>query len=172
MKEVKEKARDLTTVRWRQNWSESRKGAHSRAIQPQPGEETFNRLSRLPRAWSSLVIQLRTGKVGFRAFLCQRKVPGYEDSICPDCDAHEEMTVTHVLLKCRKWCALRRECLQRASCAPARVSLPGLLNTRKGCLAAARMVWKTGLLEQFKACDLEQAGDDDDSGEESENEDS
>jgi hypothetical protein len=146
-------------AKWGQKWSESIPGAHSRALQPQPGEETFQRLARMPRAWSSLVIQLRTGKIGFRAFLYQRKVPGFEDPLCRDCDVREDMTVRHVLLKCDKWKELRLECLRRAGCAPGHVLLPDLLNTRKGCLAAARMVWKTGLLEQFKACDLERAGE-------------
>ena len=70
------------------------------------------------------------------------------------------MTVTHVLLECDKWQALREECLQRAGCTPETTNLATLLNTRKGCLAAARMVWKTELLKQFNACDLERAGED------------
>jgi hypothetical protein len=165
MKEVKKKAKEYATANWGQKWSTSDKGAHSRALQPKPGEETFLRLARMPRAWSSLVIQLRTGKIGFRAFLHQRKVPGVEDPTCKDCDAGEDMTVDHVLLRCNKWRDLRRECLQSAGYTRDQALLPDLLNTRKGCLAAARMVWKTGLLEQFKACDLERA--DEDSEEES-----
>jgi hypothetical protein len=160
MKEVKKKAKEQTTARWGQKWSETSKGAHSRALQPLPGEETFQRLARMPRACSSLAIQLRTGKIGFRAFLYQRKVPGVLDPLCTDCDAGEDMTVDHVLLKCEKWQALRQECFQRAGLPAERALLPNLLNTRKGCLAAARMVWKTGLLKQFKACDLERVGDD------------
>ena len=93
-------------------------------------------------------------------------MPGFEDPTCQDCDADEDMTVTHVLLKCRKWQELRQECLQRAGCAQGTTSLASLLNSRKGCLAAARMIWKTELLKQFKACDLERVGDDQDGSEE------
>lgn len=139
-----------------------RKRSPSRSLQPYPGEETFQRLARMPRAVSSLVIQLRTGKIGFRAFLCQRKVPGFDSPICQDCNAGEDMTVTHVLLKCSKWAELRRECLQRAGCTQAVPQLVDLLNSRKGCLAAARMVWKTELLEQYQTCNMESAGDNSD----------
>ena len=55
---------------------------------------------------SALLVQLRTGKVGFRAFLHQRKVPGVEDPYC-DCGREEEMTVEHVLLRCQTWNELR-----------------------------------------------------------------
>lgn len=161
LKEVKKRAKEQTMTQWRQKWADSAKGAHSKAIQPLPGEEVFRRLSQMPRAWSSLVIQLRTGKIGFRAFLYQRRVPGFEDPSCQDCDAGEDMTVAHVLLKCSKWQEQRNECFQRAGCSPETASLANLLNTRKGCLAAARMIWKTGLLKQFQACDLERAGDED-----------
>ena len=111
MKEVKKRAKGQMEARWGQKWSETTKGAHSRALQPQPEEETFRRLARMPRAVSSLVIQLRTDKIGFRAFLYQRKVPEFEDPTCQDYDEGEDMTVTHVLLKCSKWAELRRECL-------------------------------------------------------------
>ena len=45
-------------------------------------------------------------------------------------------------------------------------TLEGLLGTRKGCLAAARMVWKTGLLSQFSASNLENVGEEEDEGDE------
>ena len=50
------------------------------------------------RAQSSLTIQLRTGKIGFRAFLYKMKVPGIEDPLCNCCEDGKEMTVEHVLM--------------------------------------------------------------------------
>ena len=83
-----------------------------------------------------MVIQLRTGKIGFRAFLYQRRVPGTND---PNCDCGEEMTVAHVLLKYAEWKELRDVALEGQK----RSSLRELLGTRKGCLAAARLVLLT-----------------------------
>jgi hypothetical protein len=113
----------------------------------------------MKRAQSSLVVQLRTGKIGFRAFLYKMKVPGIEDPLCNSCEDKEEMTVEHVLMKCQRWTRLREECFGRAFRPETTPTLEGLLGTRKGSLAAARMVWKTGLLAQFRASNLEDMGE-------------
>jgi hypothetical protein len=97
-----------------------------------------------------MVIQLRTGKIGFRSFLYHRKVPGVEDPNC-SCGSGAEMTVKHVLLDCRDRKDLREQALEGQD----RRSLERLLSTRKGCLAAARMVQQTELLAQFRTADLE-----------------
>ena len=68
------------------------------------------------------------------------------------------MTVEHVLLHCEKWVELRRECFARGLREGVQPTLEALLGTRKGCHAAIEMVWKTGILAQFSASDLEDAG--------------
>ena len=102
----------------------------------------------LRKPQSSLIIQLRTGKVGFQAFLFQRRVPGVDD---PNCDCGEGMTVEHVLLRCARWKELRDIELEGQK----RSSLRELLGTRQGCLAAVRLVQKTELLAQFQKANLE-----------------
>ena len=61
------------------------------------------------------------------------------------------MTIEHVLLQCPKWDELRAEALVQIDCS----SLERLLGTRKGCLAAARIVQKTELQAQFSRSDME-----------------
>ena len=90
---------------------------------------------------------MRAGKIGFRAFLYERRVPGYDN---PNCECGEKMTVTHVLLKCVIWDGKRAAALVDQD----RRTIQRLLSTRKGCLAAIRLVQQTELLEQFKAADL------------------
>jgi hypothetical protein len=90
--------------------------------------------------------------------LCERKVPGYEDHTCQDCEADQEMTVGHVLLHCRRWQELRKDCLARGLQGGTQVNLKTLLGTSKGLLAATEMVWKTELLAQFSASNLEDIG--------------
>ena len=99
---------------------------------------------------SALIIQLRTGKIGFRAFLHSRKVPGIDS---PNCDCGDLMTVTHVVLRCPRWTEARAVAFAGIDERSLR-SLKGLMATRKGCLAAARMVQQTELLAQFQSADL------------------
>ena len=54
----------------------------------------------MSRAQSSLVIQLRTGKIGFRAFLYKMRVLDVDDPLYKNCEEGEEMTVEHVLMRC------------------------------------------------------------------------
>ena len=50
------------------------------------------------RAQSSLTIQLRTDKIGFRAFLYKIKVPGIEDPLYNYYEDGKEITVEYVLI--------------------------------------------------------------------------
>src|SRR5216117_4594453 len=56
---------------------------------------------------SSVLIQMRTRKIGLRAFLHQRRVPGVLTPGCSCGDAPE--TPEHLLLSCRKTAGERRE---------------------------------------------------------------
>ena len=145
---VRKSIASLYRTGWKERWEKGKKGAHSRMLQPQLQRQVLALHKGLRRPQSSLIIQLRTGKIGFRAFLHQRRVPGRND---PNCVGGEEMTVTHVLLKCAEWKELRDEALEGQK----RSSLRELLGTRKGCLAAARLIQKTELLAQFQKVDLE-----------------
>jgi hypothetical protein len=94
---------------------------------------------------SSLLTQLRTGKIGFNAFLYEMRVP---EVLSPNCECESEsMTVEHVLLKCPRWNAERAELI-----APLRTSnITEILTTRAGGKAAVRLVQRTKLLSQFRA---------------------
>lgn len=49
---------------------------------------------------SALLVQLRTGKIDFNQFLCERRVLGVTTATC-EC-VQGRMTVKHVLLTCLK----------------------------------------------------------------------
>ena len=51
------------------------------------------------RAQSSLVVQLRTGKIEFRAFLFKRRVPSIEDPYYTIYKGTKEITVEYILIK-------------------------------------------------------------------------
>lgn len=94
---------------------------------------------------SALLTQLRTGKIGFNAFLHSMRVP---DVRSPECECQEgDMTVEHVLLKCPQWDIERAELIS-----PLRTNnLKKILTTRSGGKAATRFVRRIGILDQFRA---------------------
>jgi hypothetical protein len=137
--------------KWTQRWINSTKGRAIYALNPLPSQNTLKLYRERARPISSITIQLRSQKIGLQAFLYSRKVSGIESANCPYCEENEE-TTQHFLLECRQWererglfLALYRE-----------RSLNSTLETREGCLAAARFVIATRRLEQYKAIALEQ----------------
>lgn len=54
-----------------------------------------------PRHITSLITQLRTGKIGLNAFLHQRHVPGYDSALCR-CESGPE-DIYYMLLDCPIW---------------------------------------------------------------------
>lgn len=133
---------------WEERWESGTKGAHSRRLQPKLDKRLARVHGGLRKYLSALVIQLRTGQIGFNAFLHKRRVPGVNNPSCTHCDSGQDMTVEHVVLQCPKWEALREEKLTGQQ----RTSLRALLSTRRGCLAAARLVLATRLLAQYNNC--------------------
>src|SRR4029077_1982598 len=61
----------------------------------------------LRKAESSLLVQMRTGKIGLRAFLFERQVPDIASPICVCGDGRE--TATHVAAYCLQEGGARRE---------------------------------------------------------------
>jgi hypothetical protein len=143
--------------RWKERWKRSKKGPHSRILQPCLDPKVKKIHKSLRRHQSSLAIQLRTGKVGFRAFLFNSKVPDIETPWCLTCAGEELETVQHVLLHCPTWAGLREECFESGLKEGVRPSLKALLNTERGCRAATRMVQSTGLLKQYELCSIEES---------------
>jgi len=92
---------------------------------------------------------MRTDKIGFGSYL--HSINRAETNQC-SCN-HGEQTVEYVSLKYRKWMAERKEMWAgRRSI----LSLRGLLNNSKIEVRAARMMLKSGLVEQYKHVSLEQ----------------
>jgi len=136
--------------KWTQRWLNSKKGRAIYALNPSPSQNALKLYRDIARPISSIIIQLRSQKIGLQAFLYSRKVPGIESAICPYCREKEE-TTQHFLLECRKWERERGLFLALYQ----ERSLNSTLGTREGCLAAARFVIATERLEQYKAIVLE-----------------
>ena len=62
-------------------------------------KKSITLLGLLQKHESSLLVQIRTGKIGLRAFLHSRRVPGVTSPGC-ECGAGRE-TALHLILECR-----------------------------------------------------------------------
>ena len=72
-----------------------------------PSKHVLNLHRGINKAHSSLIVQMRTAKIGLRHFLHTSKVPGITDGKC-EC-RRENQTVRHVTTQCRNHSQLRRE---------------------------------------------------------------
>jgi hypothetical protein len=96
--------------RWRDKDQPGRRGKAAGATPP-AGHDPFNkkglqRHADLLKHQSSLLTQIRTGKVGLRAFLFERSVPDITTPLCQCGEAPE--TAPHLVLDCTELGAQRR----------------------------------------------------------------
>lgn len=138
-----EASRTLRRV-WKEQWEKEMKGRHTYRITPSPTGKTLDLHEGLPKALSSIGIQLRTGKIGLNEFLHTRRVPGYES---PQCECgHGNQSVIHMLTACRKWVRERWE-LRVSS---GSLDLATILGNRDSFRAAIQFILATGKLNQFR----------------------
>ena len=92
---------------WTKDWTEERRGSALKRIQPAPSRSIQLLHKNVKRAKSSLITQIRTGKIGLKAFLHSRGVSGIMDEYC-ECGSQKE-TVRHILIECKLFHKRRRE---------------------------------------------------------------
>ena len=100
---------------------------------------------------SSLLVQARTGRIGLRKFLFQRRVPGIATPLC-ECGEEEE-TVQHLLGGCRA--NLDAYDLQQKEGSPNQL----LLRLQRGNRVRPILHWLMGKLPEYRLA-LELADDD------------
>ena len=124
-------------------WAHRKHGRYLHSLNARPDKKALNVHQNLPRAVSSIITQMRTDKIGLGAYLHSINKADTNQCTCNQ----GEQTVEHILLKCRKWTAERQELW--AGGRPI-LNLRGLLSDPKMSIRAAKMMLKTGLLEQFR----------------------
>jgi ribonuclease HI len=150
---IKRLAREKILEKWEQRWTKSPKGRYTAHLTPSPTKETRRLHTGKKKGPSALLTQLRTGKIGFNAFLYNMKVPSVISPRCA-CDSGT-MTVRHVLLTCPTWQELRGRTLNRLNS----TDLREILSTPKGVTAAIRFTLLTNLLDQFSLVAQEEQGE-------------
>ena len=129
---------------WEYVWSHAKHGHSLRSLGRKPDKANLTLHRNLPRAISSIISQMRTGKIGLRAYLY-----GIDRTETKQCTCNQGIQdVEHILLRCRDWIAEREE--MWAGGKPM-LNLKNILNDHKMVVRAAQMMMKTGLLTQFHA---------------------
>ena len=126
---------------------ESKKGRAIAKYYPQPTRKALELYKNRSKLFSSILLQLRTEKIGLNTFLKRARVPNIE-ALCDY--GEEEETVEHFLFRCSKWNE------QRAILGDLK-TIQETLGERKNSEKAVRFVLATGRLEQFSYIDYELA---------------
>ena len=139
----------LLYEKWGEEWRHETRGRALFKITPSPTGKVLHIHDKLPKWVSSLMIQMRTGKIGLRRFLYERKEPGVEIGRC-GCKRGEE-TVRHVLTEGPRFKEMRRTLWAR-EVRKARlnwIDLRTILVTPIYAKKTALFMQKTDLLGQF-----------------------
>jgi hypothetical protein len=147
---VKRRAHEVVNARWENDWKSCHHGRELYELTPTPTRKVLRVHQDLHRALSTIIVQMRTGKIGLRHYLYQRGVPDVPNSDC-QC-GRATQSVRHILLACPTFSGLREEIFGGRSGGPeGEGSVKKILNTPKLAIQAAKFMLRTGLLGQFGA---------------------
>jgi hypothetical protein len=129
--------------RWKRRWTGRPPGWSFLGIGP-PGRKAVKLHAQLRKAESSVITQIRTGRIGLAAFLNKARVPGFPSPVCPCGQARE--TATHVIAHCSRFAG------RRASLADPRtghLDIKGLISDPGGVARLAKWFMQLRILPQY-----------------------
>src|SRR5437667_1860659 len=107
----KAQLRKQLLIDWEREWKQEKRGRALFRTTPKPTRKVLELHRTVSKAISSVIIQMRTEKIGLRPFLYQWKVPDIENGFC-ECRRGLQ-TVRHIILECDRLTRLRRTVLYK-----------------------------------------------------------
>jgi retron-type reverse transcriptase len=154
--------KDILWVYWKRRWTRTSESPDHRrdsapAARPLFSYDALKKHRHLSKHESSLLTQVRTGKVGLRAFLFERKVPEIATPRCPCGEAPE--TAAHLVLNCPHLDQQREELRQLMAPKAMRSYRDFAAATAEGKSAGKLVRWllSTGRFPEFRLAERYQA---------------
>jgi ribonuclease HI len=137
---------------WANTWRNEGRGRTLYRLTKQPTKAVLALHRGLTKAESSLLIQMRTEKIGLKGFLHARGVPGYQEDNKCSCSRRNVQSVIHILMECPKLRGLREEKLfQEPGSLRNNLDLRHWLGTPEQAKKVTQFMMETELLVQYQA---------------------
>ncbi|KAJ5901430.1 hypothetical protein N7504_007424 [Penicillium tannophilum] len=150
---AKQQVRRRIQEKWALSWAKEKTGKPNQKLVPAPHKKTLRLFEGLPKHYTSILVQMRSMRIALNHFLF--KIGEVESDFC-SCEEGSQ-TPKHVLLRCPRFVDERKEMLEKIR---ARTDLRGLdyealLSHPRATRYVAEFMLQTGLLGQFRQCDVE-----------------
>ncbi|EEA25056.1 reverse transcriptase, putative [Talaromyces marneffei ATCC 18224] len=151
---AKRRIRQETKKAWEKSWDKQKSGKPTKKLVPKPSKRTLQYWMYLRKATSSILIQLRTERVGLGHYLW--RINKRENPFCA-CGLSGQ-SVKHALLDCPLYADERELMWTRIKGFRRTTDLQVLLNEKVAAVTIAQFVQDTGMLAQFRDTDPEAMG--------------
>ncbi|EED20329.1 conserved hypothetical protein [Talaromyces stipitatus ATCC 10500] len=151
---AKRRIRQSTKDAWERRWDKQKAGKPTKKLVTQPSKRTLQYWTFLRKATSSILIQLRTERIGLAHYLW--RINRREQLYCA-CGLSGQ-SVRHILMECPLYENERGLMWSRIKGFRRTTDLQALLKEKKAAIAIAQFIIDTRVLDQFREVDPEAVG--------------